>query len=42
MKKRRIKVRQLWKIKPVSKIKISGKVYDRKALKRALLEGELS
>ena len=40
MKKRLIKVRQRWKIRPITKVKVSKKVYDRKALKLALLEGE--
>lgn len=30
MKKKRIKVRQVWKIKPVMKVKKSIKVYSRK------------
>lgn len=32
-KKKRLKIRRAWKIKPATRIKVSNKQYDRKKLK---------
>lgn len=37
-KKSRIKIRRSWKIKPVTKVKTSAKIYKRRAAKRELLK----